>query len=218
MPVSPTVSRCRSHPSSADRTAHAFAGQRFEIRHVGERYPAFRARRDDRRRERMFARALQARRQSQDFVLVETGRGIERLHFRLALGEGTGLVDDERVTFSMISSASASLISTPSSAPRPMPTITEIGVASPSAHGHAMMSTDTAATNALAAAAVARPPPDDRGEDRNRDHGGYEPGRHEVGEPLNRRPRARRLAHHCAICASSVSAPTFSARIRNVPV
>jgi hypothetical protein len=33
-------------------------------------------------------------------------------------------------------------------APRPVPTIIDIGVASPSAHGQAMMSTATALTNA----------------------------------------------------------------------
>ena len=53
-------------------------------------------------------------------------------------------------TFSNRSSASAFLISTPDCAPRPTPTMIDIGVASPSAHGQAMMSTDTAATRAKA--------------------------------------------------------------------
>ena len=48
----------------------------------------------------------------------------------------------------MRSSASASRISTPCWAPRPTPTMIDIGVARPSAHGHAMMSTATAATRA----------------------------------------------------------------------
>ena len=48
-------------------------------------------------------------------------------------------------TFSSRSSASAFLISTPDCAPRPTPTMMDIGVARPSAHGHAMMSTETAA-------------------------------------------------------------------------
>ena len=39
----------------------------------------------------------------------------------------------------------------PSWAPRPVPTISAVGVASPSAHGQAMMSTDTAAVNAKSA-------------------------------------------------------------------
>ena len=46
----------------------------------------------------------------------------------------------------MRSSASAFLISTPACAPRPTPTMIDIGVASPSAQGQAMMSTLTAAT------------------------------------------------------------------------
>ena len=49
-------------------------------------------------------------------------------------------------TFSMRSSASAFLMRTPACAPRPTPTMIDIGVASPSAHGQAMISTATAAT------------------------------------------------------------------------
>ena len=49
-------------------------------------------------------------------------------------------------TFSMRSSASAFLISTPAAAPRPTPTMIDIGVAKPSAQGQAMISTLTAAT------------------------------------------------------------------------
>ena len=49
-------------------------------------------------------------------------------------------------TFSMRSSASAFLISTPACAPRPTPTMIDIGVARPSAQGQAMISTLTAAT------------------------------------------------------------------------
>ena len=47
-------------------------------------------------------------------------------------------------TRSSTSRASAFRMSTPASAPRPVPTMMDIGVASPSAHGQAMMSTDTA--------------------------------------------------------------------------
>ena len=53
-------------------------------------------------------------------------------------------------TFSRTSSASASRTSTPAVAPRPTATMTDIGVASPSAHGQAMMSTATAFTSAWA--------------------------------------------------------------------
>ena len=52
------------------------------------------------------------------------------------------------VTFSSRSSASAFFTSTPSCAPRPTPTMIDMGVARPSAHGQAMMSTATALTMA----------------------------------------------------------------------
>jgi hypothetical protein len=51
-------------------------------------------------------------------------------------------------TFSIRSSASADLISTPAPAPLPMPTPIDIGVARPSAQGQAMMRTETAAIRA----------------------------------------------------------------------
>ena len=53
-------------------------------------------------------------------------------------------------TFSSRSSTSAFFTSTPSRAPRPMPTMIDIGVASPSAQGQAMISTATALTSAQA--------------------------------------------------------------------
>src|SRR5665213_4314907 len=51
-------------------------------------------------------------------------------------------------TFSNRSTDSAFLMRTPALAPLPTPTMMDIGVARPSAHGQAMMSTDTAATTA----------------------------------------------------------------------
>jgi len=51
-------------------------------------------------------------------------------------------------TFSMRSNASAFLTRIPKRAARPMPTMIDMGVASPSAHGHAMIKTLTAATSA----------------------------------------------------------------------
>jgi hypothetical protein len=47
----------------------------------------------------------------------------------------------------------------PSCAPRPVPTIRAVGVARPSAHGHAMISTETAAVNASDADPPARSHP-----------------------------------------------------------
>src|SRR4029079_17448582 len=49
--------------------------------------------------------------------------------------------------FSSVSSASALRIKTPAVAPRPVPTMIDIGVAKPSAHGQAMIRTATALTS-----------------------------------------------------------------------
>ena len=51
-------------------------------------------------------------------------------------------------TFSITSSTSAFLINTPAAAPRPIPTMMDIGVARPRAHGHAMIKTATALSRA----------------------------------------------------------------------
>ena len=53
------------------------------------------------------------------------------------------------------SRTSGPLMRTPSWAPRPVPTISAVGVARPSAHGQAMISTATAAVNAVAVPSVA---------------------------------------------------------------
>ena len=53
------------------------------------------------------------------------------------------------------SSTSGPLMRIPSCAPRPVPTIRAVGVASPRAHGQAMISTATAAVNATVALSVA---------------------------------------------------------------
>ena len=50
------------------------------------------------------------------------------------------------------SSTSPPLMTMPSCAPRPVPTMIAVGVARPSAHGQAMISTATAAVNASSAA------------------------------------------------------------------
>jgi len=55
-------------------------------------------------------------------------------------------------TFCITSSASAFLISTPIIAPFPVPTMMDMGVASPSAQGQAMISTATALITAWAMA------------------------------------------------------------------
>ena len=100
-------------------------------------------------------------------------------------------------TFSMRSSASAFLISTPACAPRPTPTMIDIGVARPSAQGQAMISTRHGGDQAVGEARL-RPEqrPGGEGEQRDRDHRRHEPAGDLVGQPLDRRARALRLRHH----------------------
>ena len=101
-------------------------------------------------------------------------------------------------TFSMRSSASAFLIRTPACAPRPTPTMIDIGVASPSAQGQAMISTahggDQAEGEArLGAEDAPRPTNASSGDG---DHRRHEPARHLIGEALDRRAAALRARDH----------------------
>ena len=90
------------------------------------------------------------------------------------------------------SSTSGPLISRPSWAPRPVPTMSAVGVASPSAHGQAMISTATAAVNAKVALS---PVPSQKPSvaTASADHDRHEDAGHPIGEPLHRRLAGLRL-------------------------
>ena len=113
--------------------------------------PRSRAAAGDRRGQRVLARLLQARGQAQQLRLVLAGRrprprppaACPRSACRSCRPPACRPVPST-------SSASAFLTSTPAAAPRPVPTMIDIGVASPSAHGQAMISTATALTSACA--------------------------------------------------------------------
>ena len=90
------------------------------------------------------------------------------------------------------SRTSGPLISRPSCAPRPVPTISAVGVASPSAHGQAMISTATAAVKAKRGALAGAEPEAERA-DRDREDDRDEDARDAVGEPLDRRLAGLRL-------------------------
>ena len=116
------------------------------------------------------------------------------------------------------SSTSAPRISTPSSAPRPVPTISAVGVASPSAHGQAMMSTATAASSACAS----------RGAGPRSNHRTnaasatvMTTGTNTAAMRSARRATAALLPCACCtsrtICISTESAPTFSACMWKAP-
>ncbi len=121
-------------------------------------------------------------------------------------------------TNSMRSSASAFLISTPAWAPRPTPTMIDIGVASPSAQGQAMISTLTAATR----------PKAKRGSGPNVAHdakamsaaaitvGTNQPATWSARRWIGARLRCA-CATICTIRASSVSRPILSARMTKLP-
>ena len=100
------------------------------------------------------------------------------------------------------SSASASLISTPACAPRPVAVMIDIGVARPSAQGQAMISTETAETMAKTMRGSGpNERPDDEGGDGDQHDRRHEIGRDPVGEPLDRRARLRcALATISTIC------------------
>ena len=141
------------------------------------------------------------------------------LQARLSLRQRAGLVDHHLVTFSRRSSAAASLMSTPFCAPRPTPTMIDIGVARPSAHGHAMISTETAPSSACASCGGGPDEPPRRAQrDGNQDDRRHEQRGHAIDEPLHRRARALRLRDHVhdlreqrvaavALAASRTAAP-----------
>ena len=73
----------------------------------------------------------------------------------------------------------------------------EVGVASPIAHGQAMMSTATALTSAKVKRRLrTEHEPDKEGERGNDHHGRHEPGGHLVDHRLDRQLRALRLLDH----------------------
>ena len=141
----PSATRAAARPCR-----YALAGDRVETRSASASVePALAAPRDDRGRQRMFARALERWPRA---AAVRPRRGRRRrttgTTLRLAFGQRAGLVDDQRIDLLERSSASAFLMSTPARRALPTPTMIDIGVARPSAHGHAMISTATAAISA----------------------------------------------------------------------
>ena len=91
------------------------------------------------------------------------------------------------------SSTSGPWIRIPSCAPRPVPTISAVGVASPSAHGQAMISTATAAVNAVATPSAPKASQPASVASAIADHDRDEDRRDAVGEPLHRRLAGLRL-------------------------
>ena len=96
--------------------------------------------------QRMFAALVQARRQSQHLVVGDPRRATTRSNAGRPSVSVPVLSTISVSTLRRFSMAAASRNSTPCVAPRPVATMIDIGVASPSAQGQAMISTATALT------------------------------------------------------------------------
>ena len=93
--------------------------------------------------------------------------------------------------------ASAFRNSTPTLAPFPVATMIDMGVARPSAHGHAMIRTETALTSACAMRGSGPTSAQTtNASTAAADHGGHEVGGHGVGQALDRRAASLRFADH----------------------
>jgi hypothetical protein len=108
------------------------------------------------------------------------------------------------------SSTSGPLIRMPSCAPRPVPTISAVGVASPSAQGHAMISTATAAVNANAAPSPAPIQNPSAATDSAITMGTNTADTRSARRCTGALPVCASMTS-LAICASAVSAPTLAA-------
>ena len=100
-------------------------------------------------------------------------------------GDGAGLVQHDRVDAAGRLQHLGPRIRMPSWAPRPVPTISAVGVASPSAHGQAMISTATAAVNAAVGGRTAERASRPASRARARSRPGTKTAGHPVGQPLH---------------------------------
>ena len=177
--------------------------------------------------QRVFAPRLHRRRQPEQFRLLQSRPGRTRTTRGRPSVSVPVLSRTMVSTFSNASRDSAFFTRTPSRAPRPTPTMMDIGVAKPSAQGQAMMRTATAPASARAAAcsgAAARQGsvPSHNQSARVKTAAPITAGTNQPDTASASRCTGARLRWAAAtismICASNVSLPTRSARIRNVPV
>jgi hypothetical protein len=148
----------------------------------------------DRLGERMLAALLEAGREPQHRVGIETAVALRRMKGRSALGEVPVLSTTSVSMPRRRSIASASRNSTPACAARPVATMIDIGVASPERAGagddqHRHRVHDGIGPGRL------RPEnaPAEEGGERHGQHGQHEPEAHLVGEALHRCTRTLRL-------------------------
>ena len=132
-----------------DHRLDAVARHRVEVARVGERQAALVRLAHDRFAERMLGAALGARGQAQQLVGT-AGRSATITSVTEGLPSVIVPVLSKTTvsTLCAVSSASPPRIRMPISAPLPVPTMIAVGVARPSAHGQAMISTATALSSA----------------------------------------------------------------------
>ena len=187
-------------------------------------------RRDDRLRERMRRALLQASRDTQDLGTVAGGSASTPATAGLPSVSVPVLSTTVRRVARPARAHAALRMSDASWAPRPVPTMMAVGVASPSAHGQAITSTATALTSATAASpanhhvarrSAARSPP--RPERRSPDTrsarrwiGAFEPcaSRDQSNDACQQRRARRRRSHRRRSKPSWLTVPAKTACAR----
>ena len=200
---------------------HALAGDRVEPGRRRDGQAAVAGAGDDRGGERVLAVGLRRGHQRQQLVLVAARRR-SRTSVRAGLPAVMVPVLSSTIVSSLcaVSRASAERIRMPAWAPLPVPTMIDSGVARPSAHGQAMISTATAETSAsVNAGGGPGDEPDREGGDRDGDD-----RRARSTPEIASASRWIGALDAWACCtrrmiwASMVSAPTLAARTRSDPV
>ena len=184
--------------AAINRAKHAAAGSRLKSGNGRNLQPPLFRRTHDRRGKGMFTSTFHARAQAQDLRLPEY-RKASRLDANAGLPSvSVPVLSTTSVsTFSRISSASAFRTSTPDVAPRPMPTMMDIGVARPSAQGHAIIKTATAFRRPVSIRGSGpMSSPHDECDGRHSNHGWNKPCRHDIRQPLDWSAAALRLSDH----------------------
>ena len=184
-------------PLALDHADHAFAGRRIEAAHGRKLDLALGGGRDDRRRQRMLAAALDAGRKPQHLRLVEAGRRHHRDHLRLAFGQRAGLVDHQRVDLfhplqrlGILDQHAGLRAAADADHDRHRRGEAERAGAGDDQHAHRRHQ-----AKGKARLRPERRPGGERHE-RHRDHRRHEPAGDLIGQPLDRRAAALRLRHH----------------------
>jgi hypothetical protein len=190
-----------------DRARDALAGRGVEVGDVRDRQPASVGGVDDGAAERVLGGASTRRGEPQQLVAVEAGGRDDRGDRRAALGEGAGLVDDEGVDLLHQFERLGVLDQHAEPAPRPTPTMIDIGVARPSAQGQrddqARDRDDERVGQPRVRPTVAQTRNATTADD---DHRRHEPGRDPVGRALDRRAGRCASATICTIRRASCRA------------